>query len=66
MIIMDVPVKDLLYSVWNPIDHKPVINTPIKEQALRIYNQHTDKENLELWKIVRTVDGWHEHSKIYG
>ena len=63
---MDVPVKDMLYSVWDPNDHKAVINTPIKEQALRIYNQHTDKDQLEVQKIVTTVDGWHEHCKIRG
>ena len=65
-ILMIVPVKDLLYSVWSPSEHKAIINTPVKEQAIRIYSQHADKDNLEVWKISTTVDGWHEHTKIYG
>ena len=63
---MIVPYKDIVYSVWDPTNHKAVINTPIKDQAIRIYSQHTNKKILEVWKITTTVDGWHEHSKIVG
>jgi hypothetical protein len=63
---MIVPYKDIVYSVWDPNDHKAIINTPVKDQAIRIYSQHTQKDTLEVWKITTTVDGWHEHAKIRG
>jgi hypothetical protein len=61
---MVVPFKDITYSVWDPTEHKPVLNTADREQAVKVYESHARKDELELWKISTTSDGWYEHARL--
>jgi hypothetical protein len=61
---MDVPVKDITYSIWDPTEHKQILCSYDERFAIRYYQQHARKDVLELWKITTTTDGWYEHSKL--
>jgi hypothetical protein len=61
---MNVPVKDIIYSIWNPLTHEVVLNTPIKKEAIRVYEQHALRSILQVWKIVTTEEGYNEHIKL--
>ena len=61
---MNVPVKDIIYSIWNPLTHDVVLNTPIKKEAIKVYEQNALRPILEVWKIVTTGDGYNEHIRL--
>ena len=61
---MVVPVNDVIYNVWNPIDHINVLSTANYEYAKLFYESHADKSKLELWKIITTDEGYNEHIRI--
>ena len=61
---MYVPVKEVVYSVWDPNAHKAILNTVNKEEALRLHASHANKTALEVWKIITTDNGYNEHIKL--
>jgi hypothetical protein len=61
---MYTPVKEVLYSVWDPIHHEHLLRTCELRQAELFYESHSRRNELELWKIITLDDGNVEHIKV--
>lgn len=61
---MEVPVDEIIYSVWDPLKHRHVMKTNDLDAARVVYGSHVNHDRLELWKIVTTHDGNNEHFKL--
>ena len=61
---MIVPVKDITYTIWDPVKHEPLLHTIDRNKAELIYRSHARKNELELWKFVTRENGYNVHIKI--